>query len=136
MGRYVRMFLALLREHPYLLNRHTELAQYVLLARSGRMSETMAKGLVFQLEMMIDHDRDHPCYLHRPPLEAQLASDGPADIEFFTLVESEEGLRYGLRLLDRPRHLLIAGTTGSGKTTALRSIIFKIHEMNQRSTQK
>ena len=38
---------------------------------------------------------------------------------------------FGLRILDRPRHVLIAGSTGSGKTTAIRLIIRGIDRLNQ-----
>ncbi len=119
-----------------LIDRYPRLDQYAWLARNGRLSTAQGRLLLHRVRGMVEHLRDHPCYLHRPPTKSQLTSDGRADVEFLTLVEGEEESRYGLRLLDRPRHLLVAGTTGSGKTTALRSIILKIHELNRRSSHE
>jgi len=132
MAGYVVQFLRLVGEHPYLIDRCPELAQYVAMAQYGRMSEGMAKSMLFQLEEAIDLSTDYPCFLHRAPREDQLLANGKPEIEFLTLQEGEGELRCGIRLADRPRHMLVAGSTGSGKTTALRNVITRVHEMNSR----
>ncbi|MFC1805379.1 hypothetical protein ACFL09_00165 [Planctomycetota bacterium] len=131
MGRYVETFLRVLAEYG-LCDRRPELAQYRMMAEMGRLSEGQAKVLLHQFQGAIDDLEDFPVHLHRPPTAEQLHAEGKADIEFLTLVESEEELRYGIRLFDRPRHVISIGSTGSGKTTSIRAMILKVHEHNQR----
>ena len=131
MVSYVAMLLRAIREYR-LVDRYPELAQYEMLADMGRLSERMARAILSQLQDIIEHCRDFPSFLHRAPAEEQLMAGGPADIEFLTLAEGNEKLRYGIKLLDRVRHVLVAGATGSGKTTVIRNIIFGVHEHNLR----
>jgi len=119
-------------EQYRLLDRNPRLEPYVWLARNGRLSAAQGRLLLYRVREMVEHLRDHPCFLHRAPRRKQLTADGPADIEFFTLVEGEEGMRYGIKLLDRPRFLIATGATGSGKSTALRNIALKVDELNSR----
>ena len=130
---YVAQLLATFRAHPYLLDRHPELLPLKMQAELGRMSEAMAKIVLFQVQELIERYRDFPCYLSRPPTGSQLMANGPADIEFLTLAESDEDLRYGISLCDHPRFLIAIGAAGSGKTNALRAIVTKVHEHNQQN---
>ena len=129
MEGYVAMLLRVFREYR-LTDRYPQLAQYEMLAEMGRLSESMAKAILSQLEPIIDDLYDYPVHLHRPPTGEQLHANGKADIEFLTLQEGEEEVRYGIKLLDRPRFLVAAGATGSGKTTALRNIAIRVDELN------
>ena len=130
MPDYVKMLLAIIA-HFALSDRYPQLATYQLMAQMGTLSQDMAKGLLFSLQGAVDQLADFPCFLHRPPTAEQLYANGPADLEFLTLVESGEGLRYGLKLLDRPRHVIVVGATGAGKTTVIRNIILKIDAHNR-----
>ena len=133
MTNYVATLLKVLDGYG-LCDRRPELVQYILLAQCGQLSQDMAKALLFQVQEIAEELEDFPCLLHRAPTADQLFSEGPPDFEFFSLVEGEDNLRYGLRLTDRVRHALIAGSTGSGKTTAIRNIIFKIDALNKTRT--
>lgn len=105
------------------------------LAEHGTLSEQMCKGLLYQLEPLIKNQKDFPNLLHRVPDETELHADGKPDIELGHLVEKPE-LRFGLRLSDRVRNVVLAGSAGSGKTVTIRNICFKIHEYNQLHPEK
>jgi len=66
-----------------------------------------------------------------PKAPATQEEIGMFDIEIGELVE-QSGVRVGVRLLDRPRHLIAAGATGSGKSTLLRVLINGIDRLNRK----
>ena len=120
MGSFIAQLLYLINRHG-LDQRIRAAAQLRARAELGRLSESQARAYIPWARACIEHLRDHPNMLHHPPRREDIAADGEPDIEIGSLVEAS--LRYGIRLLDRPRHVLAAGATGSGKTTAIRQII-------------
>jgi hypothetical protein len=105
-----------------------------LLAERGMLSEQMCKGLLYQLEAPIEKQKDFPNYLHHAPSASQLHSNGAPDVRLGTLVESSDVV-FGIRF-DMPLHIIIAGVTGFGKTTAARSLQKGVHNYNQRNPDK
>ena len=130
---YVAMLLEVMQAYA-LCDRHPDLAQYEMMAQLGQLSQNMAKVILYQLQDVIQESEDFPNFLHRPPSEEQINEEGKPDIEIGNLIEGEQ-LRFGLRILDRPRHVICAGSTGSGKTTSIRKIILAIHELNKLGEQ-
>jgi len=124
MGKHAALLAKVIDEHG-LADRDARIMQVRCLLEQGKLSEGLARAYLYSLEDRIEHDRDFPVRLHRPPTAEQLYANGKADIEFLTLMESEAGDRYGSRFLDRPRHHILAGATGSGKTNALRKLIIE-----------
>jgi len=57
------------------------------------------------------------------------------DIEVGHLVQAEH-IRFGVRLLDGPRHCLIAGRTNAGKTTLIRIMINAVEALNVQREQE
>ena len=102
----------------------------VLMAEHGMLSEEDAEALRHHIRPFIEAQKDFPNLLHRLPTEEQYGDAAFPDAPLGSLVE-ELDLAFGLRILDRPRHVLIAGSTGSGKTTAIRLIIRGIDRLNQ-----
>lgn len=118
LGPLAQQFLAAV--HAYgLADRYPEIRQYLYLAQSGKLSEGMARALLMAIEPLI-------LELERCPSTLPLAGDqnelGRFDVELGELIENP-GTRIGIRLLDGPRHIIVFGTTGSGKTTLERQII-------------
>jgi len=133
-GGYVSKLLRALNEYG-LCDRYPELAQYRMLAEMGHLSESAAQGLLIQLQEIIEHYTDFPNRLHRTPTEEQLYVKGRPDVEIGTLTEDDQ-LRFGIKLLDRPRQVLAAGATGSGKTTFFRTLIFGVNDLNEKRTKQ
>jgi hypothetical protein len=100
-----------------------------LLAERGIISEQIAKGLLYEIESPIQRQKDFPNYLHGPPTAAQFYANGPPDIRLGSLVESPD-IIFGIRF-DMPLHIIIAGVTGFGKTTAARALQQGVWEYNQ-----
>ena len=55
---------------------------------------------------------------------------GQFDVEIGELIENP-GVRVGLRVLSGPRHLIVAGVTGAGKSNTLRRIIDGLDALNR-----
>jgi chromosomal replication initiation ATPase DnaA len=116
----------------YHLDEHDDqVADILFMAEQGMLSESMAKAYLFSLQDAIEHAKDFPNFLHRPPTQEQLDARGKPDIEVGTLVEGEQA-RCGIRLKGRVPHILAAGSTGSGKSTLMRAMIHRIEELNVR----
>ena len=116
----------------YHLDDHDEgIADILFMAEQGMLGESMAKGYLFSLQEIIEHAKDFPNFLHRPPTQEQLDARGKPDIEVGTLVEGEQA-RCGIRLRNRVPHILAAGCTGGGKSTLMRVMIHRIEELNVR----
>lgn len=125
MGRFTRQLHDVIRQ--YHLDRFPEVAAILWLILYGRISEFQAKAYLLWLRPRIEQQIACPNLLHPPPDEQQLNANGPPDIE---LGQLENGLRFGVRIKDRPRHMLFAGATGSGKTTGIRKLIMMIDGLN------
>lgn len=134
LAKYVAQLLQVIVQ--YGLDRYEDGARIKLEIERGIMSEQRAKGYLTQVSDFIRHLDDFPNHLHRPPTREQLYAAGKPDVELGTLVEGDESIRFGLRLIDRPRHVLIAGATGSGKTTALRNIIINVDNIGRQKGGK
>ena len=129
MPNYISMLLRYFEEYS-LCDRHPELATYQMLAQMGQLSQGAARGILIQIQDLIEHYKDFPYLLHRAPTFDQLYADGEPDVEVGVLDEDEQ-LRFGIKFLDRPRHVLVAGTTGSGKTTLFRTLILSVNKLNE-----
>lgn len=103
-------------------DRFPDWADYRALAEQGLLSESLAAMLLWQTEPYVAQQIDYPNLLHRPPTAEQLRDAGKPDFEVGELVESP-GLRVGLRIVSQVGHVLVAGQTGGGKTTDLRTVI-------------
>ena len=62
-----------------------------------------------------------------PPSQEDL---GEFDIEIGELIENP-GVRVGIRVVSGPRHLIVAGVTGAGKSNILRRIIDGLDALNR-----
>ena len=111
-------------------NTSDQVAGLRLAIETGRMSELQAKAWLHALEPAIQHAQDFPDVTHRLPDNEELYADGEPDVEIGTL---ENGLRFGIRFLDRPRHILISGSTGSAKSSCVRHLIMEIDQLCNRS---
>lgn len=128
-GHYVNQLLQVIEAYR-LEDRHPEeIEPIVLAAQHGMLSDAMAKGYLMSIQQMLDDSDDHPNFLHRPPAEEQLYSEGRPNIEIGNLLEGERQ-RFGLRIRNRTPHVLAAGATGGGKTTLLRAIIHQVEALN------
>lgn len=134
MPNYVSMLLHLLEKYS-LCDRHPELDTYQMLAQMGQLSQSIARGILIQIQEVIEHYKDFPCHLHRTPTKEQLYANGMPDVEVGELVEDDQ-LRFGIKFLDRPRHILAAGATGSGKTTLFRTLILAVNDLNEKRTKQ
>lgn len=128
MPNYISMLLNLFEEHS-LCDRHPELAPYQMLAQMGKLSQNVARGILIQIQDVIEHYKDFPCKIHRPPSKEQWYVHGKPDIELGSLVEAPE-CRFGINLTGG-QHSGFIGQTDSGKTVAIRNVIFKVHEWNE-----
>ena len=122
-------------KYYHLHERYPDIADILFMAEQGMLSEAMATAELFGLEPDIEHAKDFPNFLHRPPSEEQFNADGKPDIEVGHLVEAEH-VRLGIRLLDGPRHCLVAGRTNAGKTTLMRVMIDAVEALNARREQE
>lgn len=133
MPNYVSMLLHELAEYG-LCDRHPELATYVMLAQLGQLSQSTAKAVLIHIQELIEHYKDFPCRLHRPPTEEQLYVHGKPDIRVAKLVEGEQ-LPYYLKV-KKPLHLLATGATGGGKTTLFRGMMLAVEDLNNEREQQ
>ena len=113
-------------------SRSSEFAQLKMAIERGMISEAIAKAYMAGVQQAVDQLDVFPVNLMRVPSREELYAAGKPDVELGHLMEGEDGVRFGLRLLDRPRHVLIAGATGSGKSTALRNIIINVDRIGRR----
>lgn len=123
---YLQQLLALARE--YGLDRYEQVRSILARAECGSLAEWQAKAYLPALAPLIEQQIKLPTrFLPTPPEQDELLADGPFDIEIGTL--SENGLRVGIHLLRKVRHILIAGATGTGKTVMLRNLIVAIRKL-------
>ena len=130
---YVSTLLYLMDEYA-LCDRHPELATYLMLAQIGQLSQSAAMAILIQLQDLIEHYKDFPCNIHRPPAEDQWYAKAKPAIELGSLVEAPD-LRFGIGLRNG-QHSGFIGQTGAGKTVALRNVILKVHERNEQHPEE
>ena len=128
---YARQLWQTIKDHNLDAHNH-ELAQACFLVEHELLADDVARAYLVMIEPMVEQARDFPNPLHRRPSPEQLHADGRPDIELGSLVDAP-GLRFGLRLMDQARSVLLAGNAGSGKTTAIRRMLRQIHESNRRN---
>lgn len=119
MGPHASQLLRRIREFR-LDDRIPSAAQLRARIEHGRLQEWQAQRYMPWVDALVQEFIDHPNLLHRPPTAEEFHADAQPDIEFASLCEAD--VRCGIRLLDGPRHVIAAGHTGSGKTTAMRGI--------------
>ena len=107
------------------LQRTPWVAKTLAALEHGMISDAMACNLLHAIEPLVRDAIDHPNFLHPAPEHSELYPSAPPDIEIGHLVDRPE-VRFGLRLADRPRSVLIAGNSGAGKTTAVKTILRQI----------
>ena len=117
-------------KHYRLDNNDDELAQACYLIEHNLMTERVARALMFSIELSVQDAIDFPNVLHRPPTAEQLDADGPPDIELGHLIDAPD-LRFGVRVKDEARSILLAGNAGSGKTTATLNTVRGVHQLNE-----
>lgn len=124
MGKYVEELDRLLRQSAH-VDRFPQVAAMLVALKTNRISEgTAAAWLPVVIRFLQEADTS-PNVLVPLPDPSILNADGGPDAELGVLLDSEEGTRFGVRFLDRPRHILIAGSTGAGKTTGVRQVILR-----------
>jgi hypothetical protein len=124
MSNFTSLIHQAIREYD--LERYPGLDWLTAKARLGRIREHEARLYWRSLEPFINDIEDHPNFLHRPPHPDQFATP---DFEVCTL---ENGVRFGPRILDRPRNILCVGDSGSGKTTLMRNTLHQIEALEGR----
>ncbi len=96
----------------------------------GRLrDDRFAEMLFFQAREAAERIKDKGLFLARPPKQEELYRGKEPDIEIGSLIEGEQ-FRLGLDLEERPRNILITGSAGFGKSTAIRKICEKVNERN------
>jgi deoxyadenosine/deoxycytidine kinase len=100
-----------------------------LLIERGMLSDRTCKALLNIAEIAVEHQKDYPDYLHRTPTADQLYAGGEPQVRLGTILE-DPSLVFGVRF-DRPLFIIVAGTTGFGKTTLIRILLQAIYQFNQ-----
>lgn len=111
---------------------HPELTRIRALIEQGLMEEELARDLLLLHGPKIRDAIDHPNPLKRPPTPEELHAEGLPDLTLGSLAHASE-VKFGLRIGDRPRNVLIAGGAGSGKTTAITRILEQVEQWNGRN---
>jgi len=111
-----------------LADRDPRYDQYLKMIDAGQITNLMAQALLHRARHYVEYLRVRPNLLAKSPSQDQLCETASPDFEFMTLEEGAQ-CRYGIRLADRPRHMLAAGQSGAGKTTTLRVVVRGIDGM-------
>ena len=115
-----------------LYQRHEYWADIRYMLEHSMIDDAMCRDILMaQAKPSVDYIKDIGLWLWRPPEVEELYAHGRPDIELGNLMEGAEKFRFGIRIADRPRNLLVIGSAGSGKTTTLRNICRGIHAFNQ-----
>ena len=107
--------------------RHPELQRIVRKIERGRMRPQQSRRWLKKIRPWIEEQRI--CFNPFPPAPNQ-ATLGKFDIELGELTE-KPGVRVGIRALQPGKHLIVFGTTGTGKSTVLRRIIDGFDSINR-----
>jgi hypothetical protein len=108
--------------------RHPSLERILKRIEKGRMGPDQAKRWLKRIRPWVKQQeiRFNP-FGPAPQTQEEL---GDIDIEIGCLLEKPD-VRIGFNLLDRPRHTLITGETGYGKSNLIRRIIYEIDALNR-----
>lgn len=102
------------------------------LVESGKLSDTHAFGILYSETTYIEAMRLAPDPT-RYPSEEELYAEGRPDIEIGTIPSTD--LRVGFNI-DPPRHALVIGETGAGKSTSLRRHVLEIDAWARRRQRR
>jgi hypothetical protein len=120
-----------LNEHYCFEQIHPELIYVVERALSGKLRDAEAEHYVEFLREQAEELARFPKHLLDVPTAEELYADGPPDVEIGALLDQPD-VRVGLRVLDRPRSIIVAGAVGGGKTTLIRKIILGVDKLAKR----
>lgn len=127
---YIAEALQLIRS--YGLDRYREVAEFEVQLENGWPGEALAKASLPWLDEYVEREERCRNLLPKVPDEDELPD---FDVEIGELVENP-GVRVGLRFTDSPRHVMISGATGFGKTVMLRRIVNGMDAHARRTGQK
>lgn len=132
MGDSVRILYELIRR--YHLDRWPHVARILRLIEWGRCSDGMAKVGLYTIQPLIEQQERRPNLLFRPPELDELYPTGAPELVVGHLEENED---VALGLAPQGAfHSMLVGTTGAGKTVALRRLVSVIEERNQHGGQR
>ena len=107
--------------------RHPVLERIIRKIERDRMRPQEAKRWLRKIRPWVE--QQERCFNPFPPAPSQ-DELGHFDIEVGELTE-RPGVRVGVRVLDRPRHIIAAGFTGAGKSNVLRRVIDGFDAINR-----
>ena len=102
--------------------------------QKNMLDDDMGELLLFQMEPDVQQQIDYPDYLHRVPTPEQLYAQGMPEVRLGYIKENPE-LIFGIRF-DMPLHMIVAGLTGFGKTTLMRTLQKGIYQYNLKHPDK
>ena len=132
MGPNVRRLIDLIKR--YLLHRRrVDARNWLMLAERGMLDEDIAEVLLFRVHVLILEQERRWNALERAPTLDELYPNGEPDLIIGQLQEASD---VPLGLFPRgPFFACFAGTTGSGKTVAIRRLVMAIEELNRRRSR-
>ena len=104
-----------------------ELGRVMKKIERGRLTQREAKRWLRKIRPWVEDQQKRFNPLPPAPDQAEL---GEFDIELGELAE-RPGVRVGVRVLSGPRHLIVAGQTGAGKSNILRRLIDGLDALNR-----
>ncbi len=105
-----------------------ELGRVMKKMERGRLTQREAKRWLRKIGPWIKGQQRRFNPLPPAPDQAEL---GQFDVELGELAE-RPGVRVGVRVLSGPRHLIVAGQTGAGKSNILRRLVDGLDALNRR----
>jgi len=132
MDQYSSQLYRLIKQYRLDWRHPKELERVVRRIEKGRLRPERAKRWLNRIRPWVEQQQK--CFNPFPPAPDQEML-GHFDIEIGRLKESSDIVHAGLRIMDRPRHVLVSGTTGSGKTNVLRRIIIGLDSINRNAGQ-
>jgi len=125
-GHYIAKLLEMIAYYR-LADRHPdEIDHIVLMAENNMLSDAIAKAQLQRIRPWIEDQK--LCWNGLPPAPTP-DKLGEFDVLLGELIE-RPGTRAGIRFLDKPRHILISGATGSAKSSLLRRLIIEIDKIH------